>query len=106
MTECLFSVTKKTTAYLTVSFYDKAGALQIPATATYRIDDVGSGDQVRDTTNLTPATEIEIILRPSDNVILRGGNEKRRVTVTATYGVDDQVVDEYVYGVVDLRKVT
>lgn len=67
---------------------------------------MGSGEQLRGDTPLTPASSVEIRLTPADNAILNGGNEQRRVTVVATYGVDDQVTDEYVYMVVNLRKVT
>lgn len=102
------TVTERSTAYLTVSFYDKAGALAAPASLTYRIDDVESNVQVRGDTTLTPANSVEITLTPTDNAILNlvGGNEQRRVTVTAVYGASDQLTDEYIYWVQNLRKVT
>lgn len=103
------TVTEKSTAYLTVSFYDKSGALAIPNSATYRIDDVQSGSQVRTDTAISPiASSVEIKLTTTDNAILNsaGRNEQRRVTVVAIYGVDDQVTDEHVYEVASLIKVT
>lgn len=103
------TVTEKSTAYLTVNFYDKAGALNVPNTITYRIDDVFGGLQVRgDTAIGAPASSIEITLTAADNTILNtaGQNERRRVTVTAVYGLGDQVADEYIYEVANLLKVT
>lgn len=102
------TVTEKSTAYLTISFYDKSGALNVPNTITYRIDDVASGLQVRaDTAIGAVASSVEINLTAADNAILNttNRNEQRRVTVVATYGVSDQVTDEYLYEVVSLLKV-
>ena len=101
------TVTEKSTAYLTVSFYDKAGALNVPNTITYRIDDVASGLQVRADTSIgTVASSVEITLTATDNAILNANNrsERRRVTVTASYGVADQVADEFYYEIVSLVK--
>jgi len=102
------TVTERSTAYLTASFYDKTGVLQAPASLAYRIDDVMSGQQVRGDTTITPAAQAEITLTAADNAILNtvGSDEKRRVTVTASYGVSDQVTDEYIYLVRNLTKVS
>lgn len=103
------TVTEKNTAYLTVNFYNKSGALDVPNTITYRIDDVASGSAVRaDTAIGAVASSVEIRLTATDNTILNTNNrsERRRVTVTATYGVADQVTDEFYYEIVSLVKVT
>lgn len=100
-------ITEQSTGYLTVSFYDKAGALAVPASATYRIDDVVSGSSVRAATALTPASTIEITLTKQDNTILNDArrDEQRRVTIISVYSSTDQVTDEYIYGVRNLAKV-
>ena len=46
-------VNEKSTAYLTVTFRDKAGAAQAPASAKYRIDDVTTGQLVRGDTDIS-----------------------------------------------------
>lgn len=101
-------VNEKSTAYLTVTFRNKAGVAEAPATATYRIDDVASGAQVREAEAITPAAAtMEVRLTPADNALLEAGNpaELRRVTVVGQYGQDDAVTSEYVYEVINLRGV-
>ena len=102
------TVTEKSTAYLTIAFYNKAGALDEPVSISYRIDDVESGQAVRASTSVAPANTVEITLTSTDNTILNqvGGDEERRVTVTATYGANDQITDEYIYLIQNLSKVT
>lgn len=102
------TVTEKSTAYLTISFYNKAGVLDEPTSISYRIDDVESGQQVRANTSVAAANTVEITLNSADNTILNqvGGDEERRVTVTAIYGENDQITDEYIYQVQNLSKVT
>lgn len=102
----MVTVNDESSARLSVSFYDPAGALDTPDAVTYRIDDVDSGDQIRDNTSvLTLASAITINLTPTDNTLVNAAKrfEFRRVTVTASYGVDDQVVDEYTYRVRNRR---
>jgi len=103
----MLSITEQSTGYLTVSFYDKTGALAVPSSATYRIDDKDTGQAVRASTALTPASAIEITLTKADNTILNdaGRNEERRVTVISVYSATDQVTDEYIYKVINLAKV-
>ena len=98
-------VNERSTAYLTVTFKDKAGAAQQPTAASYRIDDVATGAQIRADTPLTPGTSVEITLTPADNAVVspRLEVEKHVVTVTGTYGEDDAVRAQYVYEVVNLQ---
>jgi hypothetical protein len=79
-----------------------------PTPATYRIDDVYFGTEIRGDTVLSVAASVEITLTPDDNAILDPGNsyEKRRVTVKATYGSSGGVNDEYDYQVKNLAKVS
>lgn len=101
-------VNERSTAYLTVTFKDKAGAAQQPTAASYRIDDVATGTEIRADTPLTPGTSVEITLTTADNAILspRLEVEKHVVTVTGTYGENDAVRAQYVYEVVNLQAVT
>lgn len=102
-------VNEQSTAYVTVSFRDKAGALATPATISYRIDDVETGQEIRDDTAVTPAaSSVEITLTPADNTLvnLNRQYEQHVVTVAATYGASDAVRAEYAYEVVNLQQVT
>ena len=102
-------VNEKSTAYLTVTFRDKAGAMQAPATARYRIDDVATGQPVRSDTDIgSPGSTVELTLTVDDNTLKNplGATEQRRVTVVAEYGAGDAVRSEYVYEVVNLAGVS
>lgn len=101
-------INEGTTGYLSVTFKNKSGTEEAPASASYRIDDVATGTQIRAATSLTPATTVEITLTPADNRILNTNlrAETRRVTVVAGYGVSDQVTSEYIYRVNSLSGVS
>lgn len=101
------AVNEDSTAYLTVTPKDKNGDPQAPTGMSYAIHDAGSGKEVRGSTNVSPGSSVEITLTPGDNAIFNiwGKDDKRRVTVVATYAADDQVVAEFVYDVVNLRHV-
>lgn len=101
------AVNERSTAYLTVTFRDKAGAAQAPASASYHIDDVGSGLEVRGHTPLTAAATAEITLTPADNALRNqaASYEERRVTVEAEYGAGDAVRAEFRYRVINLAGV-
>jgi len=100
-------VNERSTAYLSLTFLDKAQSPAEPLTVTFRIDDVASGAEVRGDTSITPAESVEITLTPADNVILNPNlaQEMRRVTVVGTYGVDDAVRSQFVYQVRNLSGV-
>lgn len=101
-------VNERSTAYLTVTPKDKTGTAQAPTTLTYRVDDVLTGTEILDDTVISgPGSTVELTLKPEYNRILSATNtaERRRVTVTAVYGVDDQVCSEYVYEIVNLAAV-
>ncbi len=102
-------VNEKSTAYLTVTFRDKAGAAQAPATAKYRIDDVTTGQPVLGDTEIpTPGSTVELTLSVGDNTMLSqiAATEQRRVTVVAEYGAGDAVRAEYIYEVINLAGVS
>lgn len=101
-------VNERSTAYLTVTPKDKTGAAQAPTALTWRIDDVFSGQEILDDTDVAgPGSTVELTLKPEYNRMLDAANrvERRRVTVTAEFGVDDQVCNEYIYEVVNLAAI-
>ena len=104
----LQQVNEKSTAWLKLTFRDKAGAAQAPTSATYRIHDVGSGALVREAVLSSPASEVEITLTDEDNTLRNAAApyEKRRVTVEASFGQGDAVTAEYVYLVLNLAGVS
>lgn len=98
-------VNEQSTAYLSVSFRDKAGALATPTAISYRIDDVATGQEIRDDTAVTPASSVEITLTPNDNAMVSAAREieVHAVTVDATYGASDAVRARYLYEVANLQ---
>lgn len=100
-------VNERSTSYLSVSLLDKAGAAAVPASVRYRVDCQTTGQMVRDWTNLAPAAALEIVLTSADNAMVNAVNrsELRRVTVSAVYGVDDEVHNTWEYQVRNLDHV-
>jgi hypothetical protein len=101
-------VNESSTAYLTVTFFDKNNIMVAPVSATYKIHDVLSGSQILAATPISPiAEQVEITLTPTDNTMVNAhsSNEKRRVTVEAIYGQDDGVNAAFVYEVKNLVNV-
>lgn len=98
-------VAERSTAYLTLSFVDKAGALAAPSALQYRIDCKTSMQVVRDWTSWPPGPSVEIVLSPDDNAMQDAGNdsERRLVTVIAAYGLADEVRDTFEYYVRNLE---
>lgn len=102
-------INEKTTYTLTLTFTDESGSAVTPSAGTYRIDDVSSGAEIKGETAFTPsASTHDLIITASENAILNTANssEKRRVTVTVTYGMARQMTEEYFYSVKNLGKVT
>lgn len=103
-------VNERSTAYVTCTFKDKSGASQQPTAITYTVHDVYSGAALVEASSVTPEATVEITLPPSANAILntQGTNDRRRLTVIATYGAgeSDAVRAEHIYEVVNLGVVT
>lgn len=102
------TVNEGSSAWLTVSFKDKNGALAAPTAVHYRVDCVTTRTSVRPLTPIpgSLAGTLEIALAPEDTAIRNASNptEVKRVTVVAQYGGStDQVTDEYDYAVKNLR---
>ena len=99
-------VNERTTAYLTVSFKDKTGALVAPSTVTYSVYCMSNAQELRADTSLAPGATVEIVLGASDNAIVNAANgrERRRVTVKSTYGAGDELNDQFEYYVQNLER--
>lgn len=78
-------------ASVTISWFDKVGVAEAPISASYRINDIDSGEQIRGDTSLSATETVTIELTQSDNQILDSTKEHegRRLTATAVYGTDD-----------------
>ena len=102
------NVNEKSTAYLTVSFYDKDGVLAAPTAVTYSVWDLTNGQEVRASTVIAAASSIEITLTTEDTAIINDENpfERRLVIVEATYGVNDAARSQYEFQIYNLKKVT
>jgi len=100
-----YVVNEGSTAYLTVSPKDKAGAAAAPISATYEIVDVRTGTTVRTSTSISPGASMEITLAPEDNVMLSTATyDVRRVLLVANYGVSDVLRDQFTYRVRNLQE--
>ncbi len=102
------TINERTTARIRITFLDFDGAAAQPTSATYRVDDVSSGTAVVASTPLSPSSGVATVTLPaSANAILSDRNafERRRMTVVAQYGADDQVTAEYDFRVANLRNV-
>jgi hypothetical protein len=97
---------ERSTWITTVSFFDEDNDPVTPDSASYRIDDVSSGTEVREDTDIeTLATTVEIEWEPADTAILDDSrmNEKKRLTITWIYDTDKQGTAEYILNVKNLR---
>jgi hypothetical protein len=101
------TVNERSTAYLTIAFFDPGKVPVTPAAVEYRIDDYDSGAEIRAGTTVTTGSSVQITLTPTDNMLVNNYAEfeRRRVTVIAFYGEDDQQTAEYVYSITNLRHV-
>ena len=101
-------VNEDSTGWLTIEFKDKAGNLEAPDSASYRIDCLTTGQEVRaDTPLVAPGGSVELELEPSDTAIITAANrsETKRVTVTSSFGAGGAHNEDYEYVVKNLHKV-
>src|SRR5688572_9643249 len=84
----------------TYKFLDTGGLPSIPTTARYRIECLTTQRMMRDWTEITPASEVEIIITSSDNAINnnRNSTERRLIIIQSNYDTDTQksTTDEWV----------
>lgn len=98
-------VKEGSTSWLTVSPKDKTGAPAAPSSATWAVNDQGSGQAIQAATPLTPGTSMEIVLTPAINTLLDPDHEFeiRVVTVEMDFGASDAKTEEYQYQVDRLK---
>ena len=101
------SVNEESSAFLTVTFYDKNDIETTPSSVQYNLHCLTNNVEVRTWTGLSPASEIEIGLDADDNAIIDQWNhtELRLVTIEAYYGVSDKLTTVFKYLVKNLRKI-
>jgi len=102
------SVNEKSSSVVTADFTDENGAPVTPATASYRIDDVVSGTEIKGDTAFVPVSSShDIKISSNENRILNPELKKdvRIVTVQFTFGADGAGSGQYKYEVINLKKV-
>ena len=101
------SVNERGTMYVVVKFYDLNDALFTPASASYRIDCLTSGVEIRGWTEITPAESVTIPLTGDDNRIINGRNsrETRQLVVRFADSTGNTQKDQAQYRVDNLRGV-
>lgn len=86
-------INEQTSAYYTVSFYDKDGALEAPTSVTYSVHDQTDGTVIRTATALTPDSVILVHLDSTDTAMQDETRdyEIHVLTVIGSYGSNDKV---------------
>jgi hypothetical protein len=99
-------INERSTRWLTIAFKDRDGAAAVPGSASYRIDCLSTGTEIRADTALPAGASPEITLTPDDTAIVDDANrtERRLMTVHASFGVDDEINEYYLFDVRNLRK--
>lgn len=102
------TINENSTCFVPASFYDKNGSAEVPASISYRIDDVASGTEIKADTSVGAASSIEITVAATENAILDGDNkyEVKRLTLTATYGASERATEVVYWRVRNLEAVS
>lgn len=105
-------VNERSAWFTTITFTDEDGLPVVPSIASYRIDDVPSGVEIRADTVINPlSTSVDTKWERADTLILDETHpyETRRMTITWIYGTDSPPshgASEYLLNVVNLKGVT
>lgn len=102
-------VNERTAAEVTVTALDLAGSEVVPSTLKYRIDDVNSGNEVKELTAIpSPAAQNAITLAPADNAIVNPSlkEEPKRVTVIADQDTANEARAQFTYYVRNMSYVS
>jgi hypothetical protein len=86
-------VSEGSSCVVAAAFTDSTGAALIPASITYRIDDLDSGAVILGATAVTPAASVSITVTAAQNALLSDtlACEQHQLTLTATDGNGDSV---------------
>jgi hypothetical protein len=99
-------ITESSTSWVDVSFFNKDGTPATPDSVAYSLQCLATGKVLESNVPVTPASSsVEIALTPEDNKIQDENNsyEDKLLTVVATFGIDDQMTDDFIYRVRNLR---
>ena len=104
-------VNEQSTYIVVASFTDEEGDPVIPASASYRIDDIGNETVTEikaDTAFVPVAATYEIEVDPADNTLVDETNERelRLITITYTWGSAREGNGEYKYWVKNMGGIT
>lgn len=105
----MLKINELSTGFLDIEFENPAGELEVPTSARYRIDCLTTGNQVVTWTAITGlAASMTLTIANTLNAMQDGANnsiELKRVTVEATYDVDDVIYEKYDYQLRNLNQV-
>ena len=107
MTASRSEVNDGSTAWLTVSFYDKDSVLEVPSAIEWTVVDVASGTVLINPTLVgSPASQVELTLTAACNTMQGSGDkETRRVTVEASFSGSEAQTKAFEYDVVNLEQI-
>jgi hypothetical protein len=99
----MYSVNEQTTMTVTLDFSDENGDAVTPNEAQYRLDDIASDEEIIGWTVFEPLTSShDVVISYTENAIINAAleYEKKRLTVSFTYGLDNKkATAEYIYAV-------
>jgi hypothetical protein len=107
-----FICNERSTFKLKTEFFGLVGLRRVPlapGTIRYRIKDLDNDRVVRDWTNISPDTSVQITVAASDNAIWDRNSRSRRLrqrmslVVQADPGLDSEYDDEFLYEIRNLR---
>ena len=98
-------VNEQSTGWVFVSFYNVDNQVIVLDTLVYTIDDFETDNSVKTTTSVNPQEESVIRLAPEDNVIISTDLhfERKILTVIADFGSGQELKDQFVYYVKNLK---
>lgn len=104
----MYRVNEKSTAIIELTFYDEDGFLDIPTSASYRLDDKATGTAIIGTTSIpVVASTYRLVIANTYITIIDSTNEVETKILTLTW-VDNTYTGQAVYEfeVVNLAKVS
>lgn len=104
----LATVNERSTSYLTITFKDKDGNLAAPSSATYQINCMTTGTEIKADTALGGGSSVEVTISAAENALIDQTNrlERRRVTVDASFAGGQEHHEEFDYYVKNLAFVS
>lgn len=96
---------EESSGYIVWTFRDKNKVLSTPTAIEYKIHNKADNTAILTTTAISPASSVEILITSVQNAILDQTleYEEHVMTITASYGLGDQIVEEAVFKVKNLQ---